>query len=135
MPTVGKRQTMLFSATFPTDIQRLASDFLDDYVFLTVGRVGSSTDLIEQLIWWVGERDDKRELLQDALQQSTSLTLVFVETKRDADMLEDFLYQRGSKVCSIHGDRTQPERELALSCFKKGECNIMVATDVAARGL
>ncbi|CAK7342237.1 unnamed protein product [Dovyalis caffra] len=142
MPPCGRRQTMLFSATFPKEIQRLASDFLSSYIFLAVGRVGSSTDLILQRVEYVPETD-KRSHLMDLLhaQRETevngkhSLTLVFVETKKGADSLEHWLYVNGFPATSIHGDRSQQEREMALRSFKSGKTPILVATDVAARGL
>nr|XP_043630968.1 DEAD-box ATP-dependent RNA helicase 37-like [Erigeron canadensis] len=142
MPPPGARQTMLFSATFPSEIQRLASDFLSNYIFLTVGRVGSSTDLIVQRVEFVQEVD-KRSHLMDLLHAQKendthgkqALTLVFVETKKGADSLEYWLYSNGFPATTIHGDRTQPEREQALKSFKSGKTPILVATDVAARGL
>ncbi|KAG5080362.1 hypothetical protein AAZX31_02G160500 [Glycine max] len=142
MPPPGMRQTLLFSATFPKEIQALASDFLSRYVFLAVGRVGSSTDLIAQRVEYVLE-SDKRSHLMDLLhaQRETGvngkqgLTLVFVETKKGADALEHCLCVNGFPAASIHGDRTQQERELALRSFKTGNTPILVATDVAARGL
>ncbi|KAI9153420.1 hypothetical protein LWI28_011052 [Acer negundo] len=142
MPPPGMRQTMLFSATFPKEIQRLASDFLSNYIFLAVGRVGSSTDLIVQRVEFVHEYD-KRSHLMDLLhaQRETetrvkqALTLVFVETKKGADALEHWLYTNGFPATTIHGDRTQQEREMALRSFKSGKTPILVATDVAARGL
>jgi len=129
-----ERQTLMFSATFPDEIQRLAQDFLYRYFFLRVGRVGSSTDLITQKIMYV-EEHDKRSILIDLLTSVEGLTLIFVETKRGADTLEEFLYQERFPVASIHGDRSQPERERALHSFKTGHHRILVATDVAARGL
>ncbi|KAJ6810626.1 DEAD-box ATP-dependent RNA helicase 37-like [Iris pallida] len=142
MPQRGLRQTMLFSATFPREIQRLASDFLSNYIFLTVGRVGSSTDLIVQRVEFVLE-SDKRSHLMDLLHAQRAngahgkqaLTLVFVETKRGADALEYWLCQNQFPATSIHGDRSQQEREQALRSFKSGATPILVATDVAARGL
>jgi len=139
MPPPGVRQTMLFSATFPKEIQRMASDFLENYIFLAVGRVGSSTELIVQRIEFVQEAD-KRSHLMDLLhaQRDTgkqTLTLVFVETKRGADSLESWLCMNGFPATSIHGDRNQQEREHALRSFKSGQTPILVATDVAARGL
>uniref|UniRef100_A0A2I3GA37 RNA helicase n=1 Tax=Nomascus leucogenys TaxID=61853 RepID=A0A2I3GA37_NOMLE len=107
MPPKGVRHTMMFSATFPKEIQMLARDFLDEYIFLAVGRVGSKD----------------------------SLTLVFVETKKGADSLEDFLYHEGYACTSIHGDRSQRDREEALHQFRSGKSPILVATAVAARGL
>jgi len=129
-----ERQTLMFSATFPDEIQRLAQDFLYHYFFLRVGRIGSSTDLITQKTVYV-EESDKRSMLIDLLVSVDGLTLIFVETKRGADALEEFLYQEKFPVASIHGDRSQPERERALHSFKTGHHRILVATDVAARGL
>ncbi|KAJ6778620.1 ATP-DEPENDENT RNA HELICASE DBP3 [Salix koriyanagi] len=142
MPPCGMRQTMLFSATFPKEIQRLASDFLSNYIFLAVGRVGSSTDLIVQRVEHVQEIDKRSHLLdllhaqkETEVNSKHSLTLVFVETKKGADSLEHWLYVKGFPATTIHGDRTQQEREMALRSFKSGKTPILVATDVAARGL
>ncbi|XP_014279436.1 ATP-dependent RNA helicase bel isoform X2 [Halyomorpha halys] len=139
MPPTGERQTLMFSATFPKEIQILALDFLNDYIFLAIGRVGSTSENITQQIIWV-EEHDKRGFLLDLLNASKnaeegSLTLVFVETKKGADSLEDFLYGVGYPVTSIHGDRTQKEREEALRNFRTGQTPVLVATAVAARGL
>lgn len=138
MPQTGERQTLMFSATFPKEIQMLARDFLDNYIFLAVGRVGSTSENITQKVVWV-EEHDKREFLLDLLNASgpDSLTLVFVETKRGADALEDFLVRcpDNYRVSSIHGDRHQREREQALAYFRSGQTPILVATAVAARGL
>lgn len=142
MPPPGVRQTLLFSATFPTEIQRLASDFLSNYIFLAAGKVGSSTDLITQKVEFVQEIDKRRHLMSTLHAQSTnlangknSLTLVFVETKKGADALQHWLSQRGFPSIAIHGDKVQMERERALRSFKSGHTPILVATDVAARGL
>ena len=135
MPGVHDRQTLMFSATFPRDIQMLAKDFLKDYIFLSVGRVGSTSENITQKIEYV-EDHDKRSVLLDLLTSNqTGLTLVFVETKRMADMLSDFLLSSSFAATSIHGDRTQREREMALQTFRQGRTPVMVATAVAARGL
>ncbi|KAF0903442.1 hypothetical protein E2562_027865 [Oryza meyeriana var. granulata] len=144
MPRKSVRQTMLFSATFPPEIQRLALDFLSNYIFITVGRVGSSTDLIMQKVELLSY-GEKRGYLLDILQKQSvempnsklqqPLTLVFVETKREADSLRYWLYSKGFPATAIHGDRTQQERESALRSFKTGLTPIMVATDVASRGL
>merc|ERR1719278_1609547 len=146
---------MMFSATFPKEIQMLARDFLKDYVFLAVGRVGSTSENITQKVVWV-EEHDKRSFLLDLMDAAglgakdldgedisrnssgddpASRTLVFVETKRGADSLDEFLHREGFPVTSIHGDRTQREREEALRRFKCGQTPIIVATAVAARGL
>ncbi|KAF9448931.1 DEAD-domain-containing protein [Macrolepiota fuliginosa MF-IS2] len=138
MPDVHERQTLMFSATFPRDIQILAKDFLKDYIFLSVGRVGSTSENITQKIEYV-EDNDKRSVLLDILasqpKEELGLTLVFVETKRMADMLSDFLMGSNIPATSIHGDRSQREREMALHTFRTGRTPILVATAVAARGL
>jgi ATP-dependent RNA helicase DDX3X len=126
---------MLFSATFPKEIQRMASDFLKDYIFLTVGRVGSSHNLITQQVEYIQGYEDKKSMLMDLVSAVQGLTLVFTETKRGADQLEDWLSRQGFPSTSIHGDRTQQEREYALKSFRSGKTPILVATDVAARGL
>ncbi|KAI6711885.1 hypothetical protein JHW43_005550 [Diplocarpon mali] len=135
MPGVQGRQTLMFSATFPRDIQMLARDFLKDYIFLSVGRVGSTSENITQKVEYV-EDMDKRSVLLDILHtHGAGLTLIFVETKRMADNLSDFLINQNFPATSIHGDRTQRERERALEMFRNGRCPILVATAVAARGL
>ncbi|KAF9282962.1 DEAD-box ATP-dependent RNA helicase [Mortierella alpina] len=138
MPGVDERHTLMFSATFPRDIQHLARDFLRDYIFLSVGRVGSTSENITQKIEYV-EDEDKRSVLLDILHAQPKgdlgLTLIFVETKRMADTLSDFLLSQNFPATSIHGDRTQRERERALDMFRSGRCPVMVATAVAARGL
>ncbi|XP_009599417.1 DEAD-box ATP-dependent RNA helicase 52B-like [Nicotiana tomentosiformis] len=142
MPPPGRRQTMLFSATFPTEIQRLASDFLSNYIFLAAGKVGSSTDLIVQKVEFVPDTDKKDHLLNllhaqhsNQMDAKLALTLIFVETKRGADTLERWLVRSGIPSIAIHGDKMQFERERALKSFKSGQTPVLVATDVAARGL
>ncbi|CCD24975.1 DEAD-box ATP-dependent RNA helicase DED1 NDAI_0E01590 [Naumovozyma dairenensis CBS 421] len=135
MTPVGERQTLMFSATFPADIQHLARDFLADYIFLSVGRVGSTSENITQRVLYV-ENQDKKSALLDLLSASEDgLTLIFVETKRMADQLTDFLIMQNFRATAIHGDRTQAERERALAAFKSGAATLLVATAVAARGL
>lgn len=129
MPTT--RQTLMFSATFPRNMQMLARDFLNDYVFIAVGRVGSTSENITQEVAYV-EEDEKRSSLLDVLHTDAeiaqksevpeaNLTLVFVETKRSADMLCNYLIDQSFPATSIHGDRTQREREWALESFRSGK--------------
>jgi len=135
MPKVGSRQTMMFSATFPKEIQLLARDFLNNYIFLAVGRVGSTSVMITQRLEWV-EENEKRSFLLDLLRTDPdALTLVFVETKRGADELERYLISEKYPAISIHGDKCQAEREEALKAFRNARKPILVATAVAARGL
>ncbi|KAI8389500.1 P-loop containing nucleoside triphosphate hydrolase protein [Blakeslea trispora] len=133
---VQERQTLMFSATFPRNIQILAHDFLGNYVFLSVGRVGATSENITQKLEYV-EDQEKRSALLDILssEPNQGLTLIFVETKRMADILSDFLIHHRFPATFIHGDRSQREREYALDAFRQGRATIMVATAVAARGL
>jgi len=124
----------MFSATFPKEIQRLASSFLYNYVFLAVGRVGSTTELVTQKFIRV-EEADKQGMLLDLITSVKGLTIIFVETKRKADMLEDFLIREGFLATSIHGDRVQQDRTAALRTFSSGQTPFLIATNVAARGL
>lgn len=137
MPDSSARQTLMFSATFPKEIQYLASSFLNDYLFLAVGRVGSATNLVTQKFIRVSPaNDDKRDVLVDLLlSMGDHLTLIFVETKRNADYLEYYLTEQNFPATSIHGDRTQQEREDALRTFKSGETPFLIATNVASRGI
>ncbi|XP_019635855.1 PREDICTED: probable ATP-dependent RNA helicase DDX4 [Branchiostoma belcheri] len=135
MPAKGERQTLMFSATFPEEIQKLAQDFLEDYIFLTIGRVGGANTDVEQSVM-ESSQYDKREKLTDILGNlGQERVLVFVETKRNADFLASYLSQSGFPTTSIHGDRLQKEREEALSDFRQGRAPVLVATSVAARGL
>ena len=135
MPSAKERTTLLFSATFPKDIQYLARDFLNDYLFLSIGRVGSTSENISQNLIYVEEFDKKSILLDLLSNVNIGPTLVFVETKRMANELTEFLISQKCKATAIHGDRSQIERERALSSFRTGNTNILVATAVAARGL
>eukprot|EP00919_Chromeraceae_sp_WS-2016_P038651 GHVR01092294.1.p1 GENE.GHVR01092294.1~~GHVR01092294.1.p1 ORF type:complete len:650 (-),score=189.04 GHVR01092294.1:73-2022(-) len=137
LPHKKHRQTVMFSATFPKEIQALAGEFMNEsYVFLAVGRVGSTHEYIVQTLTFVEENDKYTQLrrLCDR-QQEDGLLLVFVETKKKADELEHYLNRNQYYATSIHGDRSQVEREEALHAFKTGKCPILVATDVAQRGL
>ncbi|KAI8083981.1 P-loop containing nucleoside triphosphate hydrolase protein [Gilbertella persicaria] len=130
------RTTLMYSATFPKEIRALARDFLKpDYLFLKVGRVGGTTTDITQRVMWVEESEKRTKLKEVLLSQPPCRTLIFVDTKRQADTIDQFLYNANLPSTSIHGDRSQREREDALLAFKRGNCPILVATAVASRGL
>jgi len=129
------RQTMMFSATFPVEIQKLAQKYLTDYVFLAVGRVGSTAESITQELIKANGREQKLDTLMDLLPRCDGLTLVFVATRRDAENIEHILRSEQVNAESIHGNRNQRERESALKSFRDGISPILIATDVAARGL
>nr|ABC87271.1 vasa-like protein [Macrobrachium rosenbergii] len=136
MPPKENRQTLLFSATYPQDIQKLAADFLKtDYLFLAVGIVGGACSDVEQTFVQVTKYSKREQLLDFLKTIGNERTMVFVETKRQADFIATFLCQEELPTTSIHGDREQREREQALADFKAGKCPILVATSVAARGL
>lgn len=120
MPPKGVLQTMIFSATFPKEIQMLAYEFLDEYIFLTTGRVGSTSENITQKVVWV-EDEDKCLFLLDLLNaiRKKSLTLVFLETKKGAESLKDFLYHEGYACSSIHGDQSQRQRGGSLPVLRR----------------
>ncbi|CAL5409207.1 unnamed protein product [Camellia sinensis] len=110
MPPPGARQTMLFSATFPTEIQRLASDIMSNYIFLAVGRVGSSTDLIVQKVEFVQDMD-KRNYLMDLLHTQCD-NGAHGKRQRGADALERWLSMNGFLATAIHADKVQMARSL-----------------------
>merc|ERR1712226_482357 len=138
MPDKGTRQTLMFSATFPDDIQTAAQEFLNDYLFLTVGLVGGACSDVKQDFYEVAKFDKRtklEELMQEPERDPKERTLIFVQTKKNADFLATYLSGEGLPTTSIHGDRLQREREEALYDFRVGTMPILVATAVAARGL
>lgn len=148
LPDKGDRQTLMFSATFPKEIQQMATDFLTDtYVFVTVGIVGGANPDVQQNVVEVKERGAKSDMLLEVVnthKESNSVdeagnfikkTLVFVQTKRMADLLGALLCLDGYPSTTMHGDRDQRQREEALRRFKSGQCPVLIATAVAGRGL
>ncbi|XP_031951160.1 probable ATP-dependent RNA helicase DDX4 isoform X1 [Corvus moneduloides] len=136
MPQKEKRQTLMFSATFPEEVQRLAGEFLKtDFLFVVVGRVGGACSDVQQSILQVPQYFKRTKLLEVLHSIGNERTLVFVDTKKKADFIACFLCQENIPATSIHGDREQREREIALQDFRSGKCPVLVATSVAARGL
>uniref|UniRef100_A0A7I4FAT6 RNA helicase n=1 Tax=Physcomitrium patens TaxID=3218 RepID=A0A7I4FAT6_PHYPA len=139
-----KHQTLLFSATMPEEIEALAQEYLNKPVRVKVGRVSSPTANVTQNLEKITEKekiDSLLALLVDEHSQSLDsnqpppLTIVFVERKARCDEVTDALVEQGLKATALHGGRSQSEREAALRDFRKGTTNILVATDVASRGL
>lgn len=115
---------------------QLATDFLsDDHVQISVGRVGSTHRNITQRVVYVEEGDKKETLSEMLLSSPPTRTLIFANHKTTIDSLDEFLWSLSFPCTSVHSDRTQREREDALRSFKSGRCPIMLATNVASRGL
>jgi len=136
MPQKKDRQTLLFSATFPREIQSLAASFLKDYLFVTIGKAGKTCDTIKQQFVYVEQDESRKTALVSSLMQTPGLTLVFVERKKDASWLEKYLrFEQKIPCTAIHGDKDQNQRMIALKSFATGKIPILIATNVAARGL
>jgi ATP-dependent RNA helicase RhlE len=132
---VGRKQTLLFSATFSADIKRLAGSILRDPVTIEVARHGTAAEAVRQLVYPV-DRERKEELLAHLIRRGDwQQVLVFTRTKLAASRLASWLDRRGIAATAIHSDRAQADRLRALDGFKAGEIRVLVATDVAARGL
>ena len=129
------RQTLLFSATFSPEIRKLANSYLQDPVLVEVARPNATATNVEQRFFSVTD-DDKRAVVRQLI-KSRSLTqaLVFVNSKLGAARLARSFERDGLKTQALHGDKSQDERLKALAAFKAGEVDLLVATDVAARGL
>ncbi len=130
-----QRQNLLFSATFTDEIRKLAKKFLVDPVSVEVARKNATADTVQQIVYHVDD-EDKGALVEFLIQMHPNeQTLVFTNTKLGASRLARWLERKGIKASAIHGDRTQQERMAVLESFRNGEVNVLVATDVAARGL
>ncbi|MXU66761.1 DEAD/DEAH box helicase [Oceanomicrobium pacificus] len=130
-----ERQTMLFSATMPKLIAELSEEYLTDPVRVEVSPPGRTADKIRQSVHYV-DKAARTQILIDALSaDKESLSLVFARTKRGAERLMKTLVSAGLPAASIHGNKSQGQRERALKSFRNGETRILVATDVAARGI
>jgi ATP-dependent RNA helicase RhlE len=129
-----KRQNLLFSATYSDDIRALASGLLNNPVQVQVARRNEESNLVTQFVYLLA-KEDKRGLLSELLQRDPRQTLVFTRTKYGADRLAKLLVRDGIGAVPIHGDRSQSQRIRALGDFKNGAARVLVATDIAARGL
>ncbi|MEW6391955.1 MAG: DEAD/DEAH box helicase [Pseudomonadota bacterium] len=129
------RQNLFFSATMPSEIGKLAGELLKDPVQVSVAPQATTVERIDQRVLFI-EAQRKRPLLAELFADSSfSRTIVFTRTKRGADRVAKYLNAAGVEAASIHGDKTQGQRERALAAFKAGEMRALVATDIAARGI
>ncbi|TDZ28034.1 ATP-dependent RNA helicase DBP3 [Colletotrichum sidae] len=150
MPPREERQTVMFTATWPASVRKLAESFMVDPVKITIGSSGKETasgsvelqanTRIAQSVEVVDPRAKEQRLLQLLKQhqqgsKKNDRILVFCLYKKEATRVENFLQQRGIRVCGIHGDLRQEQRTRSLEAFKSGTTPVLVATDVAARGL
>lgn len=133
--TPDNRQTLLFSATMPLAIRELAEMFLTDPVSVSVTPVSSTAEKIEQHIYFV-EKGEKRNLLYHLIRnEKLADVLVFSRTKHGADNIVKSLRKKGVAAEAIHGDKSQNARQRVLDAFKAKEVGVLVATDIAARGI
>jgi ATP-dependent RNA helicase RhlE len=130
-----KRQTLFFSATMSKEVERIAYTMLRDPVLVEVSPRGRASHLIEQTAYSVQPQSKMVLLLELLEKESLERVLVFTRTKRGADRLAHVLEKRQHSSNRIHGDRSQSQRDSALRAFKAGKTNVLVATDVAARGI
>jgi ATP-dependent RNA helicase RhlE len=130
-----ERQTLLFSATMPAQIEALAQRILHDPVKVYVTPVASTTELVDQRVQFV-PRDDKPDALAQILRDPlVQRVLVFTRTKRGCDRVAKRLVRDGVNAQAIHGDKSQGNRERSLAGFRAGKVRVLVATDIAARGI
>lgn len=125
----------MFSATFPKPIQQLAGEFLSNYIFVTIGILGGACSDVSQAFYEVSRKEKRKKLTELLEERDPQGTLIFVERKADADFLATFMSNTKFSATSIHGDRLQSQRELALREFKDRTRMVLIATSVAARGL
>ena len=136
LPRLPKeRQTLFFSATMPDEIVRLSRSMLYHPVRIEVTPASSTVDEVEQCVYFV-EKPEKRQLLVELLQEyEDKSVLIFARTKHGADNISKLLRKQGMRCEALHGDKSQCQRQRALEEFKSGKSRIMVATDIAARGI
>ena len=131
----AQRQTLFFSATMPKEISTLAGQMLRNPVHVAVTPVATTAERVDQRVVFV-ETARKRYVLGDMLKRGKmARTLVFTRTKHGADKVTQHLEAVGQPAAAIHGNKSQPQRERALAAFKDGRVRVLVATDIAARGI
>ncbi|MDD3168961.1 MAG: DEAD/DEAH box helicase [Eubacteriales bacterium] len=130
-----RRQNMLFSATMPMEITNLVNSILTDPVKVAVTPISSTVDIIDQAVYYVEKKDKKQLLIHLLKDRSIVSALVFSRTKHGADKIVKDLAKAGVQAQAIHGNKSQGARQLALNNFKERKTRILVATDIAARGI
>ena len=131
----SKRQSLFFSATMPPEIQKLAATILSSPVKVEIAPVVATADLITQSLYYVSKTDKKSLLIHLLQDESIETALVFTRTKHGADKVSRDLVKAGIKAAAIHGNKSQAARQSALKNFKNRTTRVLVATDIAARGI
>lgn len=137
IPRTNKdRQTLMWSATWPREVRSLANNYMKDYIQVTIGDDSLKGNIkISQNVEILNEREKNDRLLELLKNTDGDKIIVFCNQKRTCDRLEDLLYDSRLNAASLHGDKTQAARDTVINAFKVGRKNILIATDVAARGL
>jgi ATP-dependent RNA helicase RhlE len=130
-----QRQNLMFSATFSPEIKKLSASFLNDPVTIEVARSNATAENVTQILYKVAEEEKRDAVAFIIRERGLKQVIVFSNTKIGASRVAVHLVKQGIKATAIHGDKSQQERMAALEAFKRGEVEILVATDVAARGL
>lgn len=130
----GQRQTLMFSATMPAKIKSFAESALVDAITVNVGRAGAANLDVIQEVEYVKE-ESKLVYLLEALQKTAPPVLIFAENKKDVDAIHEYLLVKGVEAVAVHGDKDQEERVEGIDAFKAGRKDVLVATDVASKGL
>ena len=131
----SRRQTLFFSATMPGEIGKLAGGMLRDPVHVAVAPVATTVERVEQAVIFADQAQKRHVLFSLLTGQADGRTLVFTRTKHGADRVVRHLEESGLPAAAIHGNKSQGQRERALAAFKSGEARVLVATDIAARGI
>jgi ATP-dependent RNA helicase DDX41 len=129
-----QRQTLLFSATMPRKIQNFAKSALVKPIEVNVGRAGAANLDVFQEVEYV-KQEAKIVYLLECLQKTPPPVLIFCENKSDVDDIHEYLLLKGVEAVAIHGGKDQEEREYAIKAFKEGKKDVLVATDIASKGL
>ncbi|KAI5742827.1 hypothetical protein M8J77_011659 [Diaphorina citri] len=129
------RQTVMFTATMPPAVERLARSYLRRPATVYIGSVGKPTERIEQIVYILSEQDKRKKLMEVLNRGVKKPVIIFVNQKKGADVLAKGLEKLGYNACTLHGGKGQEQRELALNSLKGGSKDILVATDVAGRGI
>ncbi|XP_032241073.1 probable ATP-dependent RNA helicase DDX23 isoform X2 [Nematostella vectensis] len=129
------RQTVMFTATMPPQVERLAKNYLRRPAVVYIGSVGKPVERVEQRVYLVNEQQKRKKLLELLNKDLEPPIIIFVNQKKGADVLAKSLEKMGFRATTLHGGRNQEQREFALSSLKGGSKDILVATDVAGRGI